>query len=145
MGLSEWARVCGGGGLPWDLVSGRVCVEGGGLPWDSLSGRVVGGAIANCVHYLGKSVCSKWVFFFVSIHFKGYNVNYACTCSCHCVPLTHPPPPSPRTDMTEGCVGDMVELGITESFQVKRQVLLSAAEAAEMILRVDDILKSAPR
>ena len=28
MGLSEWARVCGGGGLPWDLVSGRVC--GGG-------------------------------------------------------------------------------------------------------------------
>ncbi len=55
------------------------------------------------------------------------------------------PPPLPRADMTEGCVGDMVELGITESFQVKRQVLLSAAEAAEMILRVDDILKSAPR
>lgn len=47
--------------------------------------------------------------------------------------------------MSEGCVGDMVELGITESFQVKRQVLLSAAEAAEMILRVDDIIKSAPR
>ncbi len=47
--------------------------------------------------------------------------------------------------MNSGCVGDMVELGITESYQVKRQVLLSAAEAAEMILRVDDILKSAPR
>jgi T-complex protein 1 subunit beta len=39
----------------------------------------------------------------------------------------------------------MVDLGVTESFQVKRQVLLSAAEAAEMILRVDDILKAAPR
>lgn len=48
-------------------------------------------------------------------------------------------------DMTHGTIGDMAELGITESFQVKRQVLLSAAEAAEMILRVDDIIKAAPR
>lgn len=47
--------------------------------------------------------------------------------------------------MSEGTVGDMAELGITESFQVKRQVLLSASEAAEMILRVDDIIKAAPR
>ena len=29
--------------------------------------------------------------------------------------------------------------------QLKRQVLLSAAEAAEMVLRVDDIVKCAPR
>lgn len=29
--------------------------------------------------------------------------------------------------------------------QVKQQVLLSATEAAEMILRVDDIVKCAPR
>ncbi|KAF5898827.1 T-complex protein 1 subunit beta, partial [Clarias magur] len=48
-------------------------------------------------------------------------------------------------DMRQGTVGNMAELGITESFQVKRQVLLSAAEAAEMILRVDDIIKAAPR
>lgn len=48
-------------------------------------------------------------------------------------------------DMTKGCVGDMDALGVKESFLVKRQVLLSAAEAAEMILRVDDIIKSAPR
>ncbi|KAL5497065.1 hypothetical protein EMCRGX_G013461 [Ephydatia muelleri] len=48
-------------------------------------------------------------------------------------------------DMTKGCVGDMVTLGITESFKVKRQVLISATEAAEMILRVDDIIKAAPR
>ena len=47
--------------------------------------------------------------------------------------------------MNCGRVGNMVDLGITESYQVKRQVLISAAEAAEMILRVDDILKSAPR
>ena len=47
--------------------------------------------------------------------------------------------------MAKGTVGDMDALGITESFLVKRQVLLSAAEAAEMILRVDDIIKAAPR
>ena len=48
-------------------------------------------------------------------------------------------------DMAKGCVGDMVTLGITESFKVKRQVLISATEAAEMILRVDNIIKAAPR
>jgi len=48
-------------------------------------------------------------------------------------------------DMDLGIVGCMKELGITESFVVKRQVLLSAAEAAEMILRVDNIIKAAPR
>ena len=39
----------------------------------------------------------------------------------------------------------MSELGITESFSVKRQVLVQASEAAEMILRVDDIVRCAPR
>ncbi|CAH1100864.1 unnamed protein product [Psylliodes chrysocephalus] len=48
-------------------------------------------------------------------------------------------------NMDKGEVGDMKTLGITESFVVKRQVLVSAAEAAEMILRVDDIIKAAPR
>uniref|UniRef100_A0A336M8P4 T-complex protein 1 subunit beta n=1 Tax=Culicoides sonorensis TaxID=179676 RepID=A0A336M8P4_CULSO len=48
-------------------------------------------------------------------------------------------------NMNEGKVACMKKLGITESFVVKRQVLVSAAEAAEMILRVDNILKSAPR
>eukprot|EP00041_Stephanoeca_diplocostata_P008225 m.118864 g.118864 ORF g.118864 m.118864 type:complete len:530 (-) comp17228_c0_seq1:127-1716(-) len=48
-------------------------------------------------------------------------------------------------NMDTGEIGDMVDLGITESYQVKNQVLVSAAEAAEMILRVDDILKAAPR
>ena len=48
-------------------------------------------------------------------------------------------------DMNEGAVGDMAQMGITESFSVKRQVLLSAAESAEMILRVDDIIRAAPR
>jgi len=48
-------------------------------------------------------------------------------------------------DMNQGAVGDMAQLGITESFSVKRQVLLSAAESAEMILRVDDIVRAAPR
>uniref|UniRef100_A0A8C1N3U3 T-complex protein 1 subunit beta n=1 Tax=Cyprinus carpio TaxID=7962 RepID=A0A8C1N3U3_CYPCA len=48
-------------------------------------------------------------------------------------------------DMSQGAVGDMAALGITESFQVKRQVLLSAAEMAEMTLCVDNIIKAAPR
>ncbi len=48
-------------------------------------------------------------------------------------------------DMDSGMVGDMAELGITESLRCKRQMLVSAAEAAEMILRVDDIIKATPR
>uniref|UniRef100_A0A646QC38 T-complex protein 1 subunit beta n=1 Tax=Hemiscolopendra marginata TaxID=943146 RepID=A0A646QC38_9MYRI len=48
-------------------------------------------------------------------------------------------------NMSEGKIDSMMKLGITESYLVKRQVLLSAAEAAEMILRVDDIIKAAPR
>ena len=39
----------------------------------------------------------------------------------------------------------MSEKKVTESFKVKRQVLISGHEGAEMIMRVDDILKSAPR
>lgn len=48
-------------------------------------------------------------------------------------------------DMNVGKTADMADLGIKEPFVVKRQVLLSASEAAEMILRVDDIIKAAPR
>jgi T-complex protein 1 subunit beta len=48
-------------------------------------------------------------------------------------------------DMRTGQVGNMQELGIRESYKSKLQVLVSAAEAAEMILRVDDIVKAAPR
>lgn len=48
-------------------------------------------------------------------------------------------------NMIEGKVDDMEKLGVTESYIVKRQVLLSSSEAAEMILRVDDIIKAAPR
>jgi T-complex protein 1 subunit beta len=48
-------------------------------------------------------------------------------------------------DVTTGAVGDMVSLGIRESYKSKLMVVTSAAEAAEMILRVDDIVKCAPR
>eukprot|EP01022_Parablepharisma_sp_SALTPOND_P004267 TRINITY_DN1195_c0_g1_i1.p1 TRINITY_DN1195_c0_g1~~TRINITY_DN1195_c0_g1_i1.p1 ORF type:complete len:628 (-),score=55.99 TRINITY_DN1195_c0_g1_i1:2521-4404(-) len=60
-------------------------------------------------------------------------------------------------DMRKGAVGDMKELGVTvlyflqktlkrqECLKVKEQALLSACEAAEMILRVDHILTCAPR
>lgn len=48
-------------------------------------------------------------------------------------------------NMFKGQVDDMATLGITECFRVKEQALVSATEAAEMILRVDEIIKCAPR
>ncbi|KAF8824427.1 hypothetical protein HHX47_DHR8000468 [Lentinula edodes] len=48
-------------------------------------------------------------------------------------------------DMNQGTIGSMTQLGVTESYKLKRQVVLSASEAAEMIIRVDDILRAAPR
>jgi len=48
-------------------------------------------------------------------------------------------------DMKQGTVGDMNQLGVFESYKVKSQVLSSAVEAAEQIVRVDQIFRSAPR
>ena len=48
-------------------------------------------------------------------------------------------------NMFAGKVDNMVTLGVTECFRVKEQALVSATEAAEMILRVDDIVRCAPR
>jgi T-complex protein 1 subunit beta len=66
--------------------------------------------------------------------------------------------------MNQGSIGSMKQLGVTESYKLKRQVVLSASEAAEMIIRyvtvcwyvvkrktnachasVDDILRATPR
>jgi len=47
--------------------------------------------------------------------------------------------------MDSGKVEDMEALGICEAYKVKSQVVLSSSEAAEMILRVDDIVQCAPR
>ena len=48
-------------------------------------------------------------------------------------------------DILTGHVGDMASCGVTECFRVKQQILLSGTEAAEMIIRVDDIIKCVPR
>merc|ERR1712046_151435 len=48
-------------------------------------------------------------------------------------------------DFRQGGVADMGELGIMESFRSKMSQLCAAAEAAEMIIRVDDIVRNAPR
>jgi T-complex protein 1 subunit beta len=48
-------------------------------------------------------------------------------------------------NMKNGTIGNMEELGIIESFKSKLSILQSAVEAAEMVLRVDDIIKAAPR
>lgn len=47
--------------------------------------------------------------------------------------------------MNNGVIADVRELGILESCKLKHQVVTSAAEAAEMILRVDQIVRAAPR
>jgi T-complex protein 1 subunit beta len=49
------------------------------------------------------------------------------------------------TSTAKGSIVDMKTAGIRESYKSKLQMLLSASEAAEMILRVDDIVKAAPR
>lgn len=48
-------------------------------------------------------------------------------------------------DIVKGSVGDMKELGIFECLKVKEQALLSACEAAEMIIRVDMTFTAPPR
>jgi len=48
-------------------------------------------------------------------------------------------------NMKDGTVGDMSELGVMEALKVKQQILISATEAAEMVLRVDEIIKAGPR
>ena len=48
-------------------------------------------------------------------------------------------------NMNEGIIGNMKELGITECLRVKECAIVSASEAAEMILRVDKVVYCAPR
>ncbi|KNC53252.1 T-complex protein 1 subunit beta [Thecamonas trahens ATCC 50062] len=48
-------------------------------------------------------------------------------------------------DMYNGCIGDAIDLGVLESYKVKSSVVSSAAEAAEMILRVDDVIRQPVR
>jgi T-complex protein 1 subunit beta len=44
-----------------------------------------------------------------------------------------------------GRIADMRELGVIESYKLKRAVVTSASEAAEMLLRCDSIIKARPR
>ncbi|KAI9817951.1 MAG: T-complex protein 1 subunit beta [Phylliscum demangeonii] len=44
-----------------------------------------------------------------------------------------------------GGIADMRALGVIESYKLKRAVVSSASEAAELLLRVDNIIRSAPR
>lgn len=48
-------------------------------------------------------------------------------------------------DVERGIAHCMRELAITEALKSKSQVLISAHEAAEMIVRVDEIIRTAPR
>jgi T-complex protein 1 subunit beta len=46
-------------------------------------------------------------------------------------------------DMNAGAIASMKELGVTESYKLKRQVVISASEASEMIL-VSGTIRLAP-
>ncbi|CCE63638.1 hypothetical protein TPHA_0F01540 [Tetrapisispora phaffii CBS 4417] len=48
-------------------------------------------------------------------------------------------------DLDNGTIADMRELGIIESYKLKRAVVNSASEAAEVLLRVDNIIRAKPR
>uniref|UniRef100_A0A2P2HYN1 T-complex protein 1 subunit beta n=1 Tax=Hirondellea gigas TaxID=1518452 RepID=A0A2P2HYN1_9CRUS len=48
-------------------------------------------------------------------------------------------------NMSNGTIGDMAKLKVVESLKCKMSMLVYAHEAAEMILRVDDIIRCAPR
>lgn len=46
--------------------------------------------------------------------------------------------------MDKGAIASMTTLGVTESYKLKRQVVSSASEAAEMIIRCVTFLVLAP-
>lgn len=48
-------------------------------------------------------------------------------------------------NMDTGAIDNMRKLKVTESLKSKRNVLVSAHEASEMILRVDEVIRCAPR
>jgi thermosome len=48
-------------------------------------------------------------------------------------------------DIFKQSIGDMNRLGIYEPLKVKQQIILSASEASEIILRIDDIISSKGR
>ncbi|AET40128.1 chaperonin-containing T-complex subunit CCT2 Ecym_5373 [Eremothecium cymbalariae DBVPG len=48
-------------------------------------------------------------------------------------------------DLNNGKIADMRELGVVESYKLKRAVVSSATEAAEVLLRVDNIIRAKPR
>jgi chaperonin GroEL (HSP60 family) len=45
-------------------------------------------------------------------------------------------------DLSNGSVGDALQLGVIEPLKVKTQAIKSSAEAAEMILRIDDVISA---
>ncbi|CCE88591.1 Piso0_001360 [Millerozyma farinosa CBS 7064] len=48
-------------------------------------------------------------------------------------------------DLNNGVVADMREMGVVESYKLKTAVVSSATEAAEVLLRVDNIIRAKPR
>jgi T-complex protein 1 subunit beta len=48
-------------------------------------------------------------------------------------------------NMVTGEIDNMEKLGIQECYRVKEQAITAASEAAELIMRVDDVVRCAPR
>jgi chaperonin GroEL (HSP60 family) len=45
-------------------------------------------------------------------------------------------------DIFKNAIGDMNKLGVYEPLRIKEQAIYSASEAAEVILRIDDMISS---
>ncbi|MGB9868515.1 TCP-1/cpn60 chaperonin family protein, partial [Methanothermobacter sp.] len=52
----------------------------------------------------------------------------------------HEESPYMGLDVFDGEIVDMKDVGVIEPHRVKKQAIQSAAEAAEMILRIDDVI-----
>lgn len=75
-------------------------------------------------------------------HYEGQSDAGLGTCPIRNIALTSLLIDLLLPDMDEGGIISMRKLGVTESYKLKRQVVLSASEAAEMILRYVRILFS---
>ncbi len=89
-------------------------------------------AFANALRQLPTILCDNGGYDSAEIVSNLKNVIYSGNCSA-------------GLDLYEGKVGDMKDLGVYECVKVKEQALFSACEAAEMILRVDEVVTCAPR
>ncbi|VDN60740.1 unnamed protein product [Dracunculus medinensis] len=123
------AKIIAGAGAAEILMSNAVMVEGQKVPGkESLAIEAFGRALAQ----LPTIICDNAGLDSAEIisHLRAHHAN-----GNHRMGI----------DIDRGIPADVFDLGVIESLNVKMYMISSAAEAAEQILRVDNIIKAAPR